>query len=317
MKLSLVVAVYNEEDNIAPLMEKIEGGLQGIDHEVILVDDGSTDQTVARIKEYATPSTKLIALAKNAGQSTALKAGIDEASGEYIATIDGDLQNDPADIPALLNLIETEDWDVVAGKRENRKDNALLRKLPSNIANWLIRTLTKVRLEDYGCSLRVFKRNVAKNLNLYGELHRFIPVLVSLQGARTKQIPVSHYPRIHGESKYGLKRTYKVIVDLMLMLFFQKYAQRPMHLFGGAGLFMFVVGILINFYLLIEKLLGHEIWGRPLLVLGVIMLIGGLQLITFGIIAELIMRVYYEARNKKPYIIREVYEPNQSAALAG
>lgn len=317
MKLSLVIAVFNEEDNIAPLMEKIDESLYGIEHEVIMVDDGSTDNTVSRIKEFATPRTKLVALAKNAGQSTALKAGIDEATGEYIATIDGDLQNDPADIPALLDLIETEDWDVVAGKRANRKDNALLRKMPSNIANWLIRTLTKVRLEDYGCSLRVFKNNVAKNLNLYGELHRFIPVLVSLQGAKTKQIPVSHFPRIHGESKYGLKRTYKVVVDLILMLFFQKYAQRPMHIFGGTGLFMFVFGIFINLYLLVEKLLGNEIWGRPILVLGVILLIGGLQLITFGIIAELIMRVYYESRNRKPYIIREIYEPDQNAALAG
>ncbi len=317
MKLSVVIAVYNEEDNIAPLIERLETGLSGIDHEVIFVDDGSTDDTVKNIKKYATPDITLVALAKNAGQSSALKAGIDQAKGEYIATIDGDLQNDPVDIPALLDIIETEDWDVVAGKRENRQDNAVLRKLPSNIANWMIRTLTKVRLEDYGCSLRVFKSQVAKNLNLYGELHRFIPVLVSLQGARTKQIPVSHHPRIHGESKYGLKRTYKVLVDLMLMLFFQKYASRPMHLFGGSGLFMFGAGVLINFYLLIEKLLGHDIWGRPLLVLGVILLIGGLQLITFGIIAELIMRVYYESRGRTPYIIREIYEPNRKAALAG
>jgi hypothetical protein len=207
----------------------------------------------------------------------------------------------------MLKKAESENWDVVAGRRANRKDNILVRKIPSKIANWLIRNSTDVRLNDYGCSLRVYKASVAKDLELYGELHRFIPVLASMQGARMTEVDVNHRHRIHGESKYGLWRTFKVVVDLILMLFFRKYLQRPMHLFGGIGLLLFALGGIINFYLLIEKILGHDIWGRPLLILGFILLVAGIQFITIGIVVDLIMRVYFESQDKKIYRVREVH----------
>ena len=306
-KLSVVVTVYNEEDNIQPLLEQMYAALREIDYEVILIEDGSTDKTVARVREFANTRTKLIIFNRNRGQTTALAAGIDEASGEYIATMDGDLQNDPADLPMMLNKAIDEDWDVVAGRRANRKDGFVLRKIPSKIANWVIRNTTKVYLKDYGCTLRVYKAEIAQNMGLYGELHRFIPVLVKEQGARMTEVDVKHHPRIHGESKYGLSRTFKVMSDLILMLFFQKYFQRPIHLFGGIGLVSFIIGSGISFYLLILKLFGEDIWGRPLMILGFIMILGGIQLITTGIIAEIIVRTYFESQDKKPYKVKEIY----------
>ncbi len=307
MKLSLVVPVMNEEDNIKPLIEAIRKALKDIDYEVIFVDDGSTDNTVSEIKKYADSRTKLIVFNRNFGQTTAMAAGIDEAQGDLIAMIDGDLQNDPSDIPMMIEKLEKEGWDVVAGVRANRKDGMFLRKIPSKIANWIIRKSTGVYLSDYGCTLKVFKKDVAKNLGLYGELHRFIPVLAKLYGARMTEVNVKHHPRIHGVSKYGIGRTFKVISDLMLMLFFQKYATRPMHLFGGVGFAMFALGTLINLYLFIVKLFGGSIGGRPLLILGVVLFLGGIQLITTGFIAELVMRTYYEAQNKKTYTIKEIF----------
>jgi len=307
MKLSLVVPVMNEEDNIKPLIEAIREALKDIDYEVIFVDDGSTDNTVNEIKKYADSRTKLIVFNRNFGQTTAMAAGIDEAKGDLIAMIDGDLQNDPSDIPMMIEKLEKEGWDVVAGVRANRKDGVFLRKIPSKIANWIIRKSTGVYLSDYGCTLKVFKRDVAKNLGLYGELHRFIPVLAALYGAKMTEVNVKHHPRIHGVSKYGIGRTFKVISDLMLMLFFQKYATRPMHLFGGVGFAMFAIGSLINIYLFLIKLFGGSIGGRPLLILGVVLFLGGIQLITTGFIAELVMRTYYEAQNKKTYTIKEIF----------
>ena len=307
MKLSLVVPVMNEEDNIKPLYDAIREALKDIDYELIFVDDGSTDETVKRIKEYADSRTKLIVFNRNFGQTTAMAAGIDEAEGDLIAMIDGDLQNDPSDIPMMIEKLEKEGWDVVAGVRANRQDGMFLRKVPSKIANWIIRKSTGVYLSDYGCTLKVFKKDVAKNLGLYGELHRFIPVLAKLYGAKMTEVNVKHHPRIHGVSKYGIGRTFKVISDLMLMLFFQKYATRPMHLFGGIGFGMFALGSLINIYLFLVKLFGGEIGGRPLLILGVVLFLGGIQLITTGFIAELVMRTYYEAQNKKTYTIKEKF----------
>jgi len=312
MKLSLVIALMNEEQNIQPLLERVRTAMAGHDYEVVLVDDGSWDSTVKMIRAHADERTTLIVFQKNYGQTQALSAGIDAAKGEYIVTLDGDLQNDPSDIPAMLHKIESEEWDLVAGRRKNRKDGFILRKLPSRLANALIRMLTGVYIADYGCSLKIFRADIAKNLGLYGELHRFIPVLAKLQGARITEMDVNHHPRTAGKSKYGIGRTFKVISDLMLMLFFQKYMQKPMHLFGTVGFLTFLAGVGINLYMLVEKILGRDIWGRPLLLLGITLVLGGIQLIMIGFFAEIQMRTYFESQSKKPYRIKSVYHASRS-----
>jgi glycosyltransferase involved in cell wall biosynthesis len=270
------------------------------------VDDGSTDNTVSEIESANHPRLTLVELKKNYGQSSALAAGIKNAEGEYIVLLDGDLQNDPSDIPALLQKAESEEWDMIAGWRKNRKDGMFLRKIPSWIANSIIRKTTNVRLKDYGCTLKIFKSELAKNLGLYGELHRFIPVLASLEGAKITQIEVKHHPRRFGKTKYGIGRTFRVVSDLLLMLFFKKYLQRPMHLFGTWGILILGIGLLINFYLLIIKIAGEDIWGKPLLLLALLLVITGFQLITIGIIAEMLMRTYYESQDKTPYRIKKI-----------
>ena len=306
-KISLVIPIMNEEDNIEPLFEQIRESLVGWDYEVIIVDDGSSDQTISRIKEFADERTRAVIFNKNYGQTTAMAGGIDEAKGDYIITLDGDLQNDPSDIPEMIKKLEEEDVDVVAGIRAKRQDGIFLRKIPSKIANALIRKFTGVYLHDYGCTLKVFKRDIAKNLGLYGELHRFIPVLAQLQGAKLAEMPVKHHARIHGTSKYGLGRTFKVMSDLLLMVFLKKYLQRPMHLFGVTGIITFLIGGAISGYLLILKIFGEEIGGRPLLILGITLILGGIQLITIGIVAELIVRTYFESQDKKTYRVKEVF----------
>ncbi len=307
-ELSLVIPVMNEEDNIKPLLEAVRTALADFDYELILVDDGSTDATRRRVIEHADERTKLVELRKNYGQSTAMTAGIDHATGRYLALLDGDLQNDPSDIPFMLDLLKREDWDVVAGNRKNRKDGAVLRKIPSKIANALIRRMTGVYIKDYGCTLKIFRKEIADDLGLYGELHRFIPVLAKLQGAKITQVDVKHHPRRFGKSKYGIGRTFKVLSDLVLMVFFRKYMQKPMHLFGTVGFMALGLGILINFYLLILKILGNDIGGKPLLILGLIFLFGGIQLITIGLLAEISVRTYYESQSKKTYQVRKVFQ---------
>lgn len=313
MELSLVVTLYNEEDNIKPLLQKINDALGGIDYEVVLVDDGSTDSTVKRIKQESNQRVKLLIFNKNYGQTTALAAGIDHALGKFIVTMDGDLQNDPEDIPEMMAWLISGNWDVVAGNRKNRQDGLFIRKIPSKIANKIIRKLSGVHINDYGCTLKIFRKDIAKNLDLYGDLHRFIPILATLKGARITQVDVKHHPRIHGQSKYGLGRTFKVMSDLILLLFYQKYFRRPIHLFGPLGLAALFSGGIISFYLLVEKLLGNDIWGRPLLILGITLLLAGIQFITFGLIAELMMRIYYESQNKKTYSIKDIFigRPNE------
>ena len=306
-KLSVVIAVLNEEDNILPMCQRVAVALQGIDYELIFVDDGSTDGTLKKLKSLSDERLKIIELRKNYGQSLALMAGIDHASGEWIATLDGDLQNDPADIPEMLKLAEEGDWDMVAGERTNRKDDFFLRKIPSLIANWIIRQSSGVKLRDYGCALKIIRTDIARDLGLYGELHRFIPVLAVLEGARITQVPVQPPPRQFGQSKYGMGRTIKVISDLLLMLFFKRYLRRPMHLFGGIGIVLFTIGAIINLYLGWLKLLGHDIWGKPLLLLGLMLVIGGIQFITIGIVVEIQMRTYYESQQKRPYQVRKVW----------
>jgi glycosyltransferase involved in cell wall biosynthesis len=298
----------NEEDNIKPLLEAVRNALADFDFEVILVDDGSTDATRKRIVEYADDRTVLVELRKNYGQSTAMTAGIDHANGKYVALLDGDLQNDPTDIPFMLDLLKREDWDVVAGNRKNRKDGMVLRKVPSKIANAMIRRMTGVYIKDYGCTLKIFKKEIAEDLGLYGELHRFIPVLAKLQGARITQVDVKHHPRKFGKSKYGIGRTFRVLSDLVLMVFFRRYMQKPMHLFGTLGFISFGLGLLINAYLLVLKIFGQDIWGKPILILGLIFLLGGIQLITIGILAEIAVRTYYESQSKKTYQVRKVYQ---------
>lgn len=306
MKLSVVVPLYNEEESIEPFFEKVRNALKDIDYEIIMVDDGSRDDTVKMVEQHADERTKLIRFKRNFGQTPALAAGIDYAEGDYIVTIDGDLQNDPDDIPAMIEKLEREGLDVVAGRRVKRQDGFILRKLPSSIANKLIARLTGVYIHDYGCTLKLFKKDIAKNLDLYGEMHRFIPVLAVLQGARIDEMDVRHHPRRYGESKYTIARTTKVISDLMLVLFLKKYSQRPMHLFGTLGFFGLFFGMIINIYMVILKIFGQNIWGRPLLLLGVVLTLGGIQLISSGFIAEQVLRTYFESQDKKPYSVKEI-----------
>ena len=311
-KISVVVCVYNEEENIFPQIEQIAQALEDQSYEIIYVDDGSTDKTLEQLHKVDNEHLRIIELRKNYGQSLALMAGIDQAQGQFIATMDGDLQNDASDIPMLVRIAEEGGWDMVAGNRANRQDGVFLRKIPSRIANYIIRNAAGVRLKDYGCALKVFRSDLAKDLGLYGELHRFIPVLAHLEGARITQVDVKHHARKFGTSKYGLNRTFKVLSDLLLMLFLKKYIQKPMHLFGNLGILFFSIGLFINFYLGILKLLGQDIWGKPLLILGLMLVLGGIQLVTIGLVVEIQMRTYFESQRKRPYKIRQVSSPNLS-----
>lgn len=306
-KLSIVVPVYNEEENIALLVGRLEGALQNSEFEIILVDDGSTDNTRGEIKKLNNPNVVLVELKKNYGQSLALASGIDYASGDYIITMDGDLQNDPDDILMMLNKAKTEDWDVVTGIRQKRQDN-LVRTFPSKIANWIIRKSTKLDIQDHGCALKVFNRETAKDLNLYGEMHRYITLLAFLNGARITEVKVKHHQRQFGKSKYGLGRTTKVINDLILLLFQRKYLQKPIHLFGNIGMLSFVTGSVILIYLLISKFgFGEDIGNRPLLILGILLMFVGVQFFTTGFIIDLQMRTYFESQQKRPYKIRKIF----------
>jgi len=308
MNLTLVIPVFNEEENLKPLYKKIREVLDPMDqsYEVIFVDDGSQDKSPQILDEIAQedPRVKVIHFSRNFGQTAALAAGFDIAKGDTIITLDADLQNDPMDIPRLLEKIE-EGWDIVSGWRKNRKDPFLSRILPSTIANWLISKATGVQLHDYGCTLKAYKSEVVKNLHLYGELHRFLPALASSLGARITEIPVTHHPRLHGSSKYGISRTFKVILDLILVQFLLKYSTRPIRVFGGAGLISFFLGFLLGCYLSIHKIFLHQRIGhRPLLILAVLLIILGIQLLSLGILGEFLTRIYYEGQGKKPYIIK-------------
>ena len=303
--LSVVVPLYNEQDNVLLLTQKIHESLVGYQYEIIYIDDFSTDQTKKVVNDLADNQVHLIALKKNYGQSLALAAGIDYASGTYIITMDGDLQNDPSDIPSMLKEAIDGGYDLVTGIRQKRKDS-LLKKIPSKIANFLVRKVTKLDIKDNGCALKVFHKDVAKDLNLYGEMHRFITLLAFLEGAQIKQVPVKHHARHAGVSKYGLERVFKVIADMMLLLFIRKYIQRPIHLFGIFGVLLIGAGLCINAYLVYLKLMGEDIGTRPLLTLGMMLIFAGIQLFTIGIVMELLIRTYYESQKKRPYRIRKV-----------
>lgn len=311
--LSVVIPVLNEEESIGLLIEKVQASLAAVSHEIIIVDDGSTDATRDRVREKTSASVILVSLKKNYGQSTAMAAGIDHAVGAHIAFLDGDLQNDPADIPGMLEKLQAGDWDIVAGRRSQRKDGILVRKIPSRIANWLIRRITHVALQDFGCTLKVMKADVARDLQLHGEMHRFIPAIASLGGASMTEVDVRHHPRRFGQSKYNLSRTFRVISDLMLIYFMRRYAQKPMHIFGTAGFLAFLTGALINLYLLALKVQGYDIWGKPLLILGMILLLGGIQLVTIGILADIGMRTHQEASKRTHYRVRKTYGGHEEA----
>ncbi|MDO6737812.1 glycosyltransferase family 2 protein [Wenyingzhuangia sp. 2_MG-2023] len=303
--LSIVIPVYNEEGNVTLLTENIDRGLEGYQYEIIYIDDCSTDNTRKEIKELKHPKVILVELRKNYGQSSAIAAGIDTAKGDYIITMDGDLQNDPSDLPAMLDKLIEEDLDMITGIRQKRKDN-FVRTLPSKIANFIIRKTTGLHITDHGCAIKIFTAETAKGLKLYGEMHRFISLVTFMNGARISEMPVKHHARQFGVSKYGLGRTFKVINDLLLILFQRKYLQKPIYLFGNIGLTFAGIGMLINIYLLVIKLLGEDIWGRPLLILGVLMVVMGIQFFTVGIIIDLLMKTYYESQDKRPYNLRKV-----------
>lgn len=304
MDISIVIPVYNEELNIRPLINKIKQDINEFSYEVIFVDDGSTDRTIEEIRKIDEGNVKLVRFSRNFGQTSAMAAGIEVADGKYLAFLDGDLQNDPSDIPMMLDLLKRDGLDMVAGRRVKRQDNSL-RKIPSKIANRLIYGISKIQVQDYGCTLKVMKTSIAKDLDLYGELHRFIPILADLKGAKIAEVDVKHHPRKFGESKYGLSRTLKVASDLMLMAFFLRYRQKPMHLFGTLGLCSLGLGGLIETYLLLLKIFGESIGTRPLFYVGILLIIAGIQFITIGFVAELLMRTYYSSSNNKPYRVAE------------
>ena len=304
--LSIVVPLYNEDENVVLLTQKIHESLAGYNYQIIYIDDFSTDNTRKVIKNMDDNKVHLIELKKNYGQSLALAAGLDYAEGEYIITMDGDLQNDPSDIPQMLEYAVNDEFDLVTGIRQKRKDT-LVKKILSKIANFLARKVTKLKIKDNGCALKVFTRDIAKDLNLYGEMHRFITLLAHLEGAQIKQVPVKHHARNAGVSKYGLERVFKVVADMMLLLFIRKYFQRPIHLFGIFGFLMIFLGVLINIYLLIVKWgFGEDIGTRPLLIFGLMFILAGIQVFTIGIVMELLIRTYYESQKKRPYRIKKV-----------
>ncbi len=310
--VSIIVPFYNEEGNVLPLVERVTATLADFEcpWELVLVDDGSSDNTLKRLKEAASTfgsHVHVVELQRNFGQTAAMQAGIDQSRGSLLVTLDGDLQNDPADIPAMVKDLQERDLDLLVGWRKNRKDTLVLRKIPSRIANRLIRKVTGVYLHDYGCSLKVYRASVMERVRLYGEMHRFIPawVATTVPPSRIGERVVNHNERLSGESKYGISRTFRVVIDLLFMWFFMRFRARPGHLFGTIGLAFGMIGMLILTWLGVDKfLLGNNIGGRPLLLAGVLLVITSIQFLTTGIIAEMLARVYFESSNRDAYVIR-------------
>jgi glycosyltransferase involved in cell wall biosynthesis len=319
MILSVVVPVYNEAQNVCLLYQQLKIALQSFNEkaEMLFVDDGSTDTTYSLLKRLnqEDPSVVVIKLSRNFGQTAALAAGMAHARGEIIVTLDGDLQNDPEDIPRLVAKLQ-EGYDLVTGWRVDRQDRFLTRRLPSIVANWLISFTTNVRLHDYGCTIKAFRSELAKSLSLYGELHRFIPVLARDLGAVIVEMPVNHRPRSNGKSKYGLSRTVRVMLDLLTVKFLSSYATRPIHVFGSLGLLSTFVGTVLTGYLGIERLffrIGLD--NRPILLLGILLMVVGLQFITMGLLGEMVVRVYHEAQSKPIYVVREILASSNHPSL--
>lgn len=311
--LSVIVPVKDERDNIEPLYRAVKESLrESFDWEVVYVDDGSSDGTFEELSKLAALDSrvKVVRLRRNFGQAAAMQAGIDASAGELVVTIDGDMQNDPADIPLMVAKLD-EGYDMVLGQRAKRKDSMIIRKVPSFLANWLIRKVTKIPFKDFGCTLRVIKSDVARNLRIYGEMHRFIPVLASNIGARMTQIPVRHHPRTAGKSKYGIGRTGRVLLDLLTIKFFSGYLTRPMHFMGGLGMFFFGMSFLSLLITIVMKVTtiahpeGIDMTGNPFLLLSVMLGMVGIQMLSMGLLGEVMMRTYYESQDKRPYVVRE------------
>jgi glycosyltransferase involved in cell wall biosynthesis len=308
--VSIVVPIYNEVESLPHLIAAISSNLEatGLPYEIICVDDGSSDGSQDLLKQLANNRTNLTAvlLRRNYGQTAAMAAGFNYASGWAVVTLDADLQNDPADIAELLAKLD-EGYDLVSGWRHRRQDAAITRLLPSKIANWLIGQVIGVQLHDYGCSLKAYRAEVVADLNLYGELHRFLPALAYIEGARIAEIPVRHHARQYGSSKYGLGRTFRVLMDLVTIWFMKKFLTRPMHVFGFLGLGFIGLGGIVGIYLTVLKLgFGADIGQRPLLILAVVLVLTGVQLFGFGLLAELLMRTYHESQGRPIYRVREV-----------
>ncbi len=315
--ISVVIPLYNEEDSIPHLYKALTEALVecGRSYEIIIVDDGSKDGSYPLLRNLALHDPHFIAirLRRNYGQTAAFSAGFDHARGDVVVTMDADLQNDPHDIPLLMAKID-EGYDIVSGWRKDRQDRFLDRRLPSVIANRLISNVTDVRLHDYGCSLKAYRRDVLQHVHLYGELHRFIPALASQVGGTVTEVPVSHYARKYGRSKYGIGRAVRVALDLITVWFLGTYVTRPIHVFGTIGLISAAGGFLIGFYLTFLKLfLGQNIGGRPMLLLAVLLVVIGVQLITMGLLGEMMIRTYHESQNKPIYLIREVVSEADAA----
>ena len=309
MDLSVVIPVYNEEESVPRLVPEIHAGLKdaGLSYEIVLVDDGSRDKSFEVLREMAKTDPALVVLSfrRNFGQTAAMQAGLDAARGDLVALMDADLQNDPADIPMMIEKLRAGSFDLVAGWRAHRQDTFINRKLPSMIANRIISSTTKVRLHDYGCTLKVLTQDTAKALRLYGEMHRFIPVIADWHGARLLEVPVNHRARQFGTSNYGIGRTVRVVLDLMVVFFIQRYLVKPMQVFGLAGIASGGLGFMLCLFLAAQRLIyGTLLADRPLLLLGVLLIVVGVQLLSMGLIADLIARTYHEAQNKPPYSVR-------------
>ncbi|MBI3548031.1 MAG: glycosyltransferase family 2 protein [Elusimicrobia bacterium] len=307
--LSLLIPIFNEAENIPSLGEEVHAALSSIGkpYEVLLVDDGSRDASFAEIKKLAAkrPEFKALRLGTNYGQTAALAAGIDHARGKVVACIDADLQNDPKDIPAMLAKLD-EGFDVVSGWRKHRKDAWINRRLPSAMANWLISKVTGVELHDYGCTLKLYRSEYIKGFRLYGEMHRFIPAFAGFMGARIVEMPVNHRARTRGVSKYGITRTFKVVLDLMTVKFMDEYMTKPIYLFGGGGLSMGALGALMAAYTLYNKFThGIFVKDQPLFQVSIFFALAGFQLILLGLLAEILIRVYYDMKGKPAYYVRE------------
>ena len=308
-KVSIIIPAYNEEISLKVLLDEIEDFLKNFqyDYELIFVDDGSKDNSFNILKDAAIKNKKIkvIRLRRNYGQSAALLAAIDQSVGDVIVPLDADLQNDPTDIPKLLNLIE-EGYDVVSGWRKHRQDRAIDRKIPSMIANKLISLVSGIKLHDYGCSLKAYRRDVLQGVRLYGELHRFLPICASWNGAKVAEVEVNHRPRAFGKSKYGLSRTYKVILDLLVLKFLSDYSTKPIYFFGGFAMLSFVSSVLLSCWAFYLKFFnGIHLNRTPLLIFSVVFIIVSVQLLLMGILADLVMRTYFESQDKKTYQVRE------------
>lgn len=315
--ISVVIPLFNEEESIPRLYETLTRALEtyGRSYEIVIVDDGSTDGSFPLLRQLAREDQRLtiVRLRRNFGQTAAFAAGFARARGEVIVTMDADLQNDPRDIPSLMEKIDA-GYDIVSGWRKHRQDRLLDRKLPSWIANRLISNVTDVRLHDYGCSLKAYRREVLQHVRLYGELHRFIPALASQVGGSVAEVPVNHHARRYGRSKYGLSRTIRVVLDLITVWFLSAYATRPLHVFGTVGLVASGLGMLIGLYLTFVKFFySQNIGDRPLLMLAVLLVMVGVQLITMGLLGEMIIRTYHESQNKPIYYVKEVINGKEQA----